>query len=131
MFLSASNKFNRGEKIAAAVHHSLNTNRRVLLQETYFRTEEVNYAAKVTDWLSEGLQSLLPEKVEANLVRLALLRHSRGGKTTFSPAPWPCTSKFSVLLGLDPVAGATKGCRSLPHKLTYVPQFFNLSMQSL
>ncbi|KAJ7962526.1 Chlorophyllase [Quillaja saponaria] len=92
--------------------------------------DEVNYAAKVTDWLSEGLQSLLPEKVEANLLKLALLGHSRGGKTAFALALGHAQtkSKFSVLLGIDPVAGATKGCRTLPHILTYVPQSFDLSI---
>ncbi|KAF3975225.1 hypothetical protein CMV_001497 [Castanea mollissima] len=92
--------------------------------------EEIESAAKVTDWLSSGLQPQLPENVEANLQKLALAGHSRGGKAAFALAlGYAKTSlKFSVLLSIDPVAGCTKCCRTQPHILTYVPRSFNLSI---
>uniref|UniRef100_A0A2N9GFK4 chlorophyllase n=1 Tax=Fagus sylvatica TaxID=28930 RepID=A0A2N9GFK4_FAGSY len=92
--------------------------------------EEVELAGRVTDWLSSGLQSQLPENVEANLLKLALAGHSRGGKAAFALAlGYAKTSlKFSVLLGIDLVAGCNKLCQTKPHILTYVPRSFNLSI---
>ncbi|KAJ7972752.1 Chlorophyllase [Quillaja saponaria] len=93
-------------------------------------TTEISYAAKVTDWLSEGLQPLLPDNVKADLLKLALSGHSRGGKTAFALALGHAKTKlkFSVLLGIDPVAGSSKNSRIFPHILTYVPHSFNLSI---
>ncbi|KAF8394369.1 hypothetical protein HHK36_020577 [Tetracentron sinense] len=90
--------------------------------------EEIKYAAAAANWLSEGLQSELPENVEANLSKLALAGHSRGGKTAFSLALGyaKTTLGFSVLLGIDPVGGITKECQIAPKILTYVPRSFNL-----
>lgn len=71
---------------------------------------EVNDAAKVLNWLSTGLQSELPENVEANLNYVALMGHSRGGLIAFGLALGyatnpPVSLKISALLGIDPVAG--------------------------
>ncbi|RCV10759.1 hypothetical protein SETIT_2G134500v2 [Setaria italica] len=47
---------------------------------------DIAAAARVTDWLPEGLPPVLPAGVDADLVRLALAGHSRGGHTTFALA---------------------------------------------
>ncbi|GMI76099.1 chlorophyllase 1, CORONATINE-INDUCED PROTEIN 1 [Hibiscus trionum] len=90
---------------------------------------EVESAAKVADWLQSGLQSLLPENVEANLENLALSGHSRGGKTAFALALGygDPTQSFSALVGIDPVAGNRFGATT-PQILTYEPNSFNLSI---
>ncbi|XP_052174636.1 chlorophyllase-1 [Diospyros lotus] len=91
-------------------------------------TEEVQSAGTVTNWLSAGLQSNLPENVTANLQKLALSGHSRGGKAAFALALGYAepTLKFSALLGLDPVAGVFS--ETDPKILTYQAHSFNLSM---
>ncbi|KAF4351203.1 hypothetical protein G4B88_023214 [Cannabis sativa] len=48
--------------------------------------EEIKSTAQVIDWLSEGLQNLLPQHVKANLNKVGLAGHSRGGKTSFALA---------------------------------------------
>ncbi|OIT36596.1 chlorophyllase-2, chloroplastic [Nicotiana attenuata] len=51
------------------------------------QSQEVKKAAKVTEWLSNGaLEYVLPEKVQPDLLKLAVSGHSRGGKTAFSLA---------------------------------------------
>ncbi|XP_022769841.1 LOW QUALITY PROTEIN: chlorophyllase-1, chloroplastic-like [Durio zibethinus] len=92
-------------------------------------TEEVESAAKVADWLPSGLPSVLPGNIEANLVKLALVGHSRGGKTAFALALGytKTTQNFSALIGIDPVAGTTCG-QTKPKILTYVTGSFNLSI---
>ncbi|KAK8541509.1 hypothetical protein V6N12_014143 [Hibiscus sabdariffa] len=90
---------------------------------------EVDSAAKVADWLQSGLQSVLPENIEANLENLALAGHSRGGKTAFALALGygdPAQS-FSLLVGIDPVAGTRFG-ETTPKILTYEPNSFNISI---
>ncbi|XP_015892043.3 chlorophyllase-1 [Ziziphus jujuba] len=98
-------------------------------------TEEIDTATKVTEWLldPQGLQPLLPENVEANLKALALVGHSRGGKAAFSlaindNAQQTSARKYSVLVGIDPVAGLGKCCQTEPKILTYEPQSFNISI---
>lgn len=61
-------------------------------------------AAKVTEWLSKALESVLPEKVQPDLLQLAVSGHSRGGKIAFALA-LGYGIKFQALLGIDPVAG--------------------------
>ncbi|KAB2605368.1 chlorophyllase-1 [Pyrus ussuriensis x Pyrus communis] len=94
--------------------------------------EEIQLGAKVINWLPKGLQSLLPENVVADFTKFALSGHSRGGKTAFATALGHAKSslslKISVLIGIDPVAGADQHCRTYPHILTYSPQSFNLSI---
>ncbi|KAK4376264.1 hypothetical protein RND71_006941 [Anisodus tanguticus] len=76
------------------------------------QSDEVKKAAKVTEWLSKGLISVLPEKVQPDLLKIAVSGHSRGGKTAFSLAlgygdfsgSTPTPLKFQALLGIDPVA---------------------------
>lgn len=93
---------------------------------------EIESAACVTQWLQEGLQPLLPENVAADFTKVALSGHSRGGKAAFSLAlgcaETKYSLKFSVLLGIDPVAGVSKYCRTKPHILTNVPRSFHLSI---
>ncbi|XP_022759737.1 LOW QUALITY PROTEIN: chlorophyllase-1-like [Durio zibethinus] len=91
--------------------------------------DEVESAAKVADWLPSGLPSVLPGNVEANLVKLALVGHSRGGKTAFTLALGLANTNqnFSVLVGIDPVAG-NSFCQINPKILTYIPCSFNISI---
>ncbi|XP_027117367.1 uncharacterized protein [Coffea arabica] len=92
-------------------------------------TEEINATAEIANWLSEGLQNLLPPKVQANLSKLALAGHSRGGKVAFGVALGKAVTslKFSALIGIDPVDGVEKG-KQMPPILTYNPHSFNLDM---
>ncbi|KAF4395871.1 hypothetical protein G4B88_028041 [Cannabis sativa] len=48
--------------------------------------EEIKSTAQVIDWLSEGLQNLLSQHVKANINKVGLAGHSRGGKTSFALA---------------------------------------------
>lgn len=90
---------------------------------------EIESAAKVADWLQSGLPSVLPRNIEANLAKLALAGHSRGGKTAFALALGyaKTNQKFYALVGIDPVAGSTRG-QSNPRILTYRHGSFNLSI---
>ncbi|XP_019053171.1 PREDICTED: chlorophyllase-1-like [Nelumbo nucifera] len=92
--------------------------------------EEICCAALVTNWFSEGLKSVIPGEAQPNLQKLALVGHSRGGKAAFALALGlaPTSLAFSVLIGLDPVAGKCKGCECPPKILTYQPRSFNLGI---
>ncbi|KAL1808483.1 hypothetical protein ACET3Z_025473 [Daucus carota] len=95
-------------------------------------TEEINTTAAITKWLSEGLQGFLPSSVKANLRKLGLAGHSRGGKVAFALAlKKSITSKFSAIIGIDPVDGTDKGKQTNPPVLTYVPRSFDLNMAAL
>ncbi|CAL5337338.1 unnamed protein product [Camellia sinensis] len=91
--------------------------------------KEVNLAGEVTNWLDTGLQSMLPKNVKANLHKLAVAGHSRGGKTAFAlalgHAKTQTSLKFSALIGLDPVAGRSVDDQIEPKILTYVPRSFD------
>lgn len=107
----------------------------VVLQQLYTvagpdTSEEIKAAAATTDWLSEGLQHVLPAHVRPSLSKLGLAGHSRGGKTAFALAlGYASTSlKFSALMGIDPVDGMDKGKQTPPPVLTYVPRSFDLNM---
>lgn len=93
-------------------------------------SDEIKSTAAITNWLSEGLQSLLPPHVQANLDKLALAGHSRGGKVSFALAlgkeEITTSLKFSALIGIDPVDGMDKGKQTPPPVLTYVPHSFDL-----
>lgn len=92
-------------------------------------TEEIKALASTIDWLSKGLQQVLPQTVKPNLQKLALSGHSRGGKVTFALALQMVTSsplKISAFIGIDPVDGMDKGKQTPPAVLTYVPQSFDL-----
>ncbi|CAN1129045.1 CLH2 [Linum perenne] len=96
-------------------------------------TEEINSVAAITNWLSKGLQQLLPLNVKADLTKLCLAGHSRGGKTAFALALNKVAAaktelRFSALIGVDPVDGMDIGKQTPPPVLTYVPQSFNLEM---
>nr|AMZ05256.1 chlorophyllase [Poa pratensis subsp. pratensis] len=90
-------------------------------------------AAKVADWLPEGLPSVLPKGVEPELSKLALAGHSRGGHTAFSLALGHAQTKlnFSALIGLDPVAGTGKSFQLQPKILTNEPSSFDMAMPVL
>ncbi|CAN6223272.1 unnamed protein product [Urochloa humidicola] len=90
---------------------------------------DITAAAKVTDWLPEGLPSLLPAGVDADLSKLALAGHSRGGHTAFALALGHAktTLKFSALVGIDPVAGTGRSSQLPPVILTYAPSSFSFS----
>lgn len=91
---------------------------------------EVKTAAKVTDWLCTGLGSVLPQKVQPDLSRVALSGHGRGGKIAFALALGhvPTSLKFKALLGIDPVACRNPPTWPEPEILTYVPRSFDLSI---
>ncbi|KAK6164180.1 hypothetical protein DH2020_001044 [Rehmannia glutinosa] len=95
--------------------------------------DEIKTAAKVTNWLPKGLPISLPQNVKPNLSKLALMGHSRGGKTAFALALGhdhePTSLKFKALLGLDPVSKPSPlGCRDEPTLFSYVPRSFKLSI---
>jgi chlorophyllase len=95
--------------------------------------DHIAAAAQVTDWLPEGLPSVLPKGVEPDLSRLALAGHSRGGHTAFALAlgHGKTNLKFSALIGLDPVAGKAKSSQMPPKILTYNPSSFDIAMPVL
>ncbi|XP_074572233.1 chlorophyllase-1-like [Curcuma longa] len=95
--------------------------------------EDIAAAAAVCDWLPEGLQSLLPEGVTADLDHLGLSGHSRGGHTAFALALGHAKTslKFSALIGVDPVAGRGRSNQVSPEILTYVPSSFALDFPVL
>uniref|UniRef100_A0ACD5Y603 Uncharacterized protein n=1 Tax=Avena sativa TaxID=4498 RepID=A0ACD5Y603_AVESA len=92
-------------------------------------------AAKVADWLPEGLPSMLPKGVEPELSKLALAGHSRGGHTAFALALGVGHAnthlRFSALIGLDPVAGTGKSSQLQPKILTYEPSSLDVAMPVL
>ncbi|KAG6483070.1 chlorophyllase-2-like [Zingiber officinale] len=95
--------------------------------------EDIAAAAAVCDWLPEGLQSLLPEGVTADLAHLGLSGHSRGGHAAFALALGHAKTslKFSALIGVDPVAGSGRSNQISPEILTYVPSSFGLDFPVL
>ncbi|XP_026384777.1 chlorophyllase-2, chloroplastic-like [Papaver somniferum] len=91
---------------------------------------------RVTEWLSNGLSSILPPAVRPNLSKAALGGHSRGGKLAFALALSYTRGdsslfKYSALVGIDPVEGPRKGMQLPPVVLTYVPRSFDLGMAAL
>ncbi|KAL5975511.1 Chlorophyllase-2 [Asimina triloba] len=96
-------------------------------------TDEIKSAAAITNWLSDGLQHVLPKHVHPNLSKLALAGHSRGGKVAFALALGHAKTslKFSAIIGVDPVDGMDKGKQTKPPVLTYVPRSFDLNMAAL
>ncbi|KAF9605058.1 hypothetical protein IFM89_013728 [Coptis chinensis] len=95
--------------------------------------DEIKSVALITDWLSNGLQNVLPSKVQPNLSKLAIAGHSRGGKVAFALALGHTNTslKYSVVMGIDPVDGMGKGNQTPPAVLTYIPQSFDLNMAAL
>ncbi|XP_071693976.1 chlorophyllase-2-like [Rutidosis leptorrhynchoides] len=95
-------------------------------------TNEIEDAAKITNWLQEGLQKYLPYQVNADLTNVALAGHSRGGKVAFALAlnalDAKINLKFSALIGIDPVDGLNGGIQTTPKVLTNIPNSFNLKM---
>ncbi|XAR57280.1 Chlorophyllase [Bertholletia excelsa] len=97
-------------------------------------TDEIKSTAAITNWLSEGLQKILPPHVHPNLSKIALSGHSRGGKAAFALALGKVTTaslNFSALIGIDPVDGMDKGKQTPPPVLSYVPHSFDLKMPVL
>ncbi|CAI9298174.1 unnamed protein product [Lactuca saligna] len=93
---------------------------------------DVESAAEITNWLPEGLQQVLPSQVKANLTKIGLAGHSRGGKAAFALVlnrlNTKLNLKFSALIGIDPVDGLDKWKQTQPKVLTYVPHSFDLEM---
>ncbi|KAL6593044.1 hypothetical protein ACP70R_049130 [Stipagrostis hirtigluma subsp. patula] len=98
-------------------------------------TDDIAAAAKVIDWLPEGLPLVLPEGVGPDLSKLALAGHSRGGHAAFSLAlgHGKTNLKFSALIGIDPVAGTGKHkyWHLTPKILAYNPSSFDIAMPVL
>ncbi|KAG1361311.1 Chlorophyllase-1 [Cocos nucifera] len=97
--------------------------------------EDIASAAAVTNWLSVGLQFVLSSTgVKPNLDKLALAGHSKGGHAAFSlalPGHAKTELKFSLLMGIDPVAGRSKSNQISPEILTYEPCSFKLEIPVL
>ncbi|KAL5542018.1 hypothetical protein UlMin_009728 [Ulmus minor] len=93
-------------------------------------SEDIYSTATITNWLSQGLKHFVPPNVHANLSKLALAGHSRGGKTSFAVAlnKGLICRKFSALIGIDPVAGMTEGKQSSPPVFPPNDQSFDLDM---
>lgn len=95
-------------------------------------SQEVESVAEITNWLPEGLQKILPCQVNANLKKLGLAGHSRGGKVSFAlllnRLNTKLNLKFAALIGIDPVDGMDTGNQTPPKVLTYVPHSFDLEM---
>lgn len=91
-------------------------------------SDEIKCLSEIINWLAEGVHQLLPHRVQANLTKLGLAGHSRGGKTAFAVALQKGTSalRISALIGIDPVDGMDKGKQTPPPVLTYVPHSFDL-----
>lgn len=73
---------------------------------------------------------MLPEIVKADVTRLGLVGHSRGGNTAFCLALGKAETNlnFSALMGIDPVAGINTLFRSKPNILNYIPRSFDLNL---
>ncbi|WCJ21593.1 chlorophyllase 1 [Euphorbia peplus] len=98
-------------------------------------TSELDDAANVTNWLTSGLQTVLPENVVGDVEKLCVGGHSRGGKIAFALAlgyaTTPLQVKISALAGVDPVEGIrifNQDIPVLPDVLTYEPDSFNLTI---
>lgn len=95
-------------------------------------TKQIQYLAEVTNWLADGLQPELPDNVYADLTKLGLSGHSKGGKAAFclalGAAGITLKLKFSALIGIDPVAGVNPVIRTDPNILTYIPRSFELGI---
>lgn len=96
-------------------------------------SDEIKSTATITDWLSKGLQQVLPLHVQPKLSKIGLAGHSRGGKTAFALALQKAatTLRFSAVIGVDPVDGMDKGKQTPPPVLTYVPHSFDLDMAAM
>lgn len=96
-------------------------------------SDEIKSTATITDWLSKGLQQVLPLHVQPKLSKIGLAGHSRGGKTAFALALQKAatTLRFSAIIGVDPVDGMDKGKQTPPPVLTYVPHSFDLDMAAM
>lgn len=100
------------------------------------QSQEVKNARKIAEWTSNNLESILPEKVRPDLLKVAVSGHSRGGKTVFalalgyggSSSSSSTPLKFSALLGIDPVAGSSPSCLCPPNILQYIPHCFEQSI---
>ncbi|WCJ21570.1 chlorophyllase 1 [Euphorbia peplus] len=96
--------------------------------------DEVQYATDVVNWLANNLQSVLPGTSKADLDKLTLGGHGRGGKTSFAMAITHAQIGLQVsvaaVLAVDPVAGLGKDHEDEPAILTYVPGSFNLDIPS-
>ncbi|XP_059277129.1 chlorophyllase-2-like [Lycium ferocissimum] len=106
--------------------------------------QEVKNAKKIAEWLSQNsLDSVLPEKVLPDLLKVAVSGHSSGGNTAFALAlAYESYSKattkeqeeqpplkISGILGIDPVSGSSSSCLfSSPNILQYIPYSFDQSI---
>ncbi|KAK3157613.1 hypothetical protein QOZ80_2AG0125080 [Eleusine coracana subsp. coracana] len=86
-------------------------------------TAEIDAAAAVINWLAAGLGSVLPPDVHADLTRVSIAGHSRGGKVAFAlalghAAKFSPTTKLAALVAVDPVDGMGPGKQTPPPILT-------------
>ncbi|OEL32262.1 Chlorophyllase-2, chloroplastic [Dichanthelium oligosanthes] len=83
-------------------------------------TEEINAAAAVIGWLAGGLSSALPPGVRADLTKVSVSGHSRGGKVAFALAlsHAKLALPLAALVAVDPVDGMGVGKQTPPPILT-------------
>ncbi|XP_054800308.1 chlorophyllase-1-like [Prosopis cineraria] len=91
---------------------------------------EVKCAGDVADWVAEKLQSVLPENVIPNLDQFVTAGHSKGGNTAFAVALGHAKTKLNIsaLVGVDPVGGLNKYCKTYPWILKGQAGSFKLTM---
>ncbi|XP_062205986.1 chlorophyllase-2 [Phragmites australis] len=79
-------------------------------------TEEIKSAAAVIDWLAGGLSSVLPPNVRADLSKVSISGHSRGGKVAFALALGHAklALPLAALIAVDPVDGMGVGKQTPP-----------------
>ncbi|KAJ1295504.1 hypothetical protein BS78_01G229100 [Paspalum vaginatum] len=83
-------------------------------------TEEIDSAAAVIAWLVRGLPSALPSGVRADLTKLSVSGHSRGGKVAFALAlgAKKLALPLAAVVAVDPVDGTGVGAQTPPPILT-------------
>jgi chlorophyllase len=83
-------------------------------------TAETNAAASVIDWLAGGGPPILPPNVHANLTRVSIAGHSRGGKAAFALALGHAefSPRLAALVAVDPVDGMGVGRQTQPPIIT-------------
>ncbi|XP_010669257.2 chlorophyllase type 0 [Beta vulgaris subsp. vulgaris] len=100
------------------------------------QADEIEMAASMINWLPSKLHEVLRDhvnaKVSADLQKVAISGHSRGGKSAFALALGMSKTKLnfniSALIGVDPVAGPDNHSQTEPHVLTYIDNSFDLSI---
>lgn len=102
--------------------------------------KDIESTSQIINWIAGGglahvLKDIFRLKdVKPDLSKVALAGHSRGGDTAFSvalglgDAKTKLALKLSALIGIEPVAGASKDHQMEPKVLTFKPQSLDVGM---